>query len=183
MISNHLANLNKYISFDFFTECRIQNHIPICTCLPRYTGDPFTRCFEIIEKPEPKPAYSPCDPSPCGSNAVCDNAICTCIKNYFGDPYIGCRPECTMNTECSPTKACLNNKCVDPCTNICGTQATCDVSNHIPSCACPQGYSGNPFVACRPTPIQHTPQDLCNPSPCKLKQTTKKLEIISIAQV
>lgn len=155
-------------SCGFNSECRIQNHIPICTCLPRFTGDPFTQCFEIIEKPEEKPRpYNPCDPSPCGSNALCDNAICTCVKDYFGDPYIGCRPECTMNTECSPTKACLNNHCVDPCANICGSQATCVVSNHIPSCACPQGYTGDPFVACRPTPVITVPQELCNPSPCK----------------
>lgn len=147
------------------SECRIQNHIPICTCSPHYTGDPFTQCIEIIEKPQPKP-YNPCDPSPCGGNAICDNAICTCVSGYFGDPYIGCRPECTMNTECSPSKACLNNKCVDPCANICGPQATCVVSNHIPSCACPQGYIGDPFVSCRPAPAP-TPQDLCNPSPCK----------------
>lgn len=149
-------------------ECRIQNHIPICTCRPHYTGDPFTQCVEIIEKPEPQPKpYSPCDPNPCGSNALCDNAVCTCIKDYFGDPYIGCRPECTMNTECSPSKACINNKCIDPCPGTCGTQAICDVSNHIPSCSCPQGYSGDAFVACRPTPQYDTPQDLCNPSPCK----------------
>lgn len=149
-----------------FPECRIQNHIPICTCRSGFTGDPFTQCIEIIERPEPTPAYNPCDPSPCGANANCDNAVCTCVRDYFGDPYIGCRPECTMNTECQPSKACINNRCVDPCPGTCGAQAICDVSNHIPSCSCPQGYSGDPFVACRPTPTQDVPLNPCSPSPC-----------------
>lgn len=167
MLCSSTIYSNFFPPFFLSTECRIQNHIPICTCRPHYTGDPFTQCFEIIEKPEPKPSYSPCDPNPCGSNAVCDNAICTCIRDYFGDPYgSGCRPECTMNTECSPSKACINNKCVDPCPGTCGTQAVCDVSNHIPSCSCPQGYSGDPFVACRHIEYD-IPKDLCNPSPCK----------------
>ena len=37
-------------SCGFNTDCRVQNHIPICTCKPRYTGDPFNQCFEIIGK-------------------------------------------------------------------------------------------------------------------------------------
>lgn len=123
--------------------------------------------MEIIERPEPPPTYNPCDPSPCGANALCDNAICTCIQNYFGDPYIGCRPECTMNTDCHPTKSCINNRCVDPCPGTCGIQAACDVSNHIPSCSCPPGYIGDPFVACRPRPVQPDERkEPCNPSPC-----------------
>lgn len=62
--------------------------------------------------------------------------------------------------------ACINNRCVDPCPGICGVHAICDVSNHIPSCSCPTGYSGNAFIACRPTPIIKPPEDLCNPSSC-----------------
>lgn len=156
-----------------FLECRIQNHIPICTCRPRFTGDPFTQCVEIIEKQEPIPNYDPCD-NVCGANANCDNAICTCIDNYFGDPYVGCRPECLMNSECSPSMACINNRCVDPCPGVCGVQALCDVSNHIPSCSCPKGYSGDAFIACRPTPISDTPVDLCNPSPCGLNSICRE---------
>lgn len=71
-----------------------------------------------------------------------------------------------MNTECHPTKACINNKCIDPCIGTCGVQAICDVSNHIPSCSCPQNYIGDPFVACRPAPVLDTPREPCNPSPC-----------------
>lgn len=165
--SNSLASkLIQFANCISNAECRVQNHIPSCTCRPHYTGDPFTQCVEIVERDEPPPTYNPCEPSPCGANAQCDNAICTCIKEYLGDPYVGCRPECTLNTECSPTKACINNKCIDPCIGTCGSEALCDVSNHVPSCSCPQGYSGDPFVACRRAPVIEYPQDPCNPSPC-----------------
>lgn len=157
-------NCSKIIALRFSTECRVQNHIPTCTCLPRYTGDPFIQCVEIIEQPSPKP-YNPCDPSPCGPNALCDNAVCTCVKDYFGDPYIGCRPECTLNTECSPNKACINNRCIDPCIGTCGSQAICSVTNHIPSCTCPEGYEGDAFISCRPIVVRDEVNP-CSPSPC-----------------
>lgn len=152
-------------SCGFNSECRIQNHIPICTCRNGFTGDPFTQCVEIIEPPQPKPV-SPCDPNPCGSNAICDYGTCTCINQYHGDPYVGCRPECTTNNDCSPNKACINNKCIDPCPGTCGTNAICHVSNHIPSCSCPERYQGDPFVACRPV-VQDSFDEPCNPNPCK----------------
>lgn len=31
------------------TQCQVVNHNPICSCLPRYSGDPFTRC-DLISK-------------------------------------------------------------------------------------------------------------------------------------
>lgn len=95
----------------------------------------------------------PCNPSPCGPNTNCErDGICTCLPEYIGDPYRGCRPECTMNTDCTPTKACINNKCIEPCRGTCGQSANCDVVNHIPTCSCPVGFEGDPFVACRPIP-------------------------------
>lgn len=153
-------------SCGFNSECRVQNHIPICTCRQRFTGDPFTQCIEIIERPAPTQAFDPCDPSPCGANAICDNGNCLCRPNYFGDAFSGCRPECTMNTDCSPNRACINNKCIDPCPGTCGQLAQCDVTNHIPSCSCPPGLSGDPFVVCRQIQAIEIPRDPCNPSPC-----------------
>jgi hypothetical protein len=44
----------------------------------------------------------------------------------------------------------LNQKCKDPCPGTCGQAARCDVINHIPTCSCPEGTSGDPFVFCRP---------------------------------
>lgn len=54
-----------------------------------------------------------------------------------------------MNSECTRDKACINNKCRDPCPGTCGLNAECVVNNHAPSCLCIAGYTGNPAVACR----------------------------------
>lgn len=70
----------------------------------------------------------PCSPSPCGANAVCKErdgvGSCSCLPEYFGDPYTGCRPECVQNSECDRSKACINNKCKDPCPGVCGINAS-----------------------------------------------------------
>jgi hypothetical protein len=94
----------------------------------------------------------PCDPSPCGPNAVCNNGECNCLPEYQGDPYYMCRPECIVSADCPRELACIRNKCENPCPGTCGQRATCDVINHIPMCSCPQGYTGNAFVDCRPLP-------------------------------
>lgn len=90
----------------------------------------------------------PCNPSPCGPNAKCDNGICTCIPEYQGDPYNGCRPECVLSNDCPRDKACIRNKCIDPCPGTCGQNAECAVVNHVPICTCIPGYEGNAFIIC-----------------------------------
>ena len=98
----------------------------------------------------------PCNPSPCGANAVCKErngaGSCTCLPEYSGDPYTGCRPECVLNTDCSKARACVRNKCVDPCPGTCGLNAECRVVNHAPSCSCLPGYTGNPLNFCNLPP-------------------------------
>lgn len=79
-----------------------------------------------------------------------------------------CRPECVINSECDLSKACRNNRCVDPCSpGVCGTNARCQVSSHSPICVCLQGYQGDPFVRCNEIreddPISRAP---CSPNPC-----------------
>lgn len=120
------------------------------------------------------PAYvNPCQPSPCGPNSQCresnGQAVCSCLPLYIGSPP-GCRPECILSSECASDKACINQKCVDPCPNICGTNAQCRVRNHSPICTCINGFSGNPFISCSlPAPIpSQDPEfvDPCYPSPC-----------------
>lgn len=108
----------------------------------------------ILVQPTQATPTDPCYPSPCGSNTQCNNGACYCLPNYFGDPLQGCRPECTMNTDCPRNKACLNQKCQDPCPGTCGQGAICDVINHIPTCSCPIGTAGDAFVMCRPIKIQ-----------------------------
>lgn len=136
-------------------ECRVVSHTPVCICFMGYIGDPFTSCHiepmkQIIEQ------YSPCTPSPCGPNAVCkelNNAgSCVCKEDYIGNPYEGCRPECVLNSDCPSNKACLRNKCEDPCPGTCGQNSDCQVISHLPSCTCRQGYTGDPFRYCNIIP-------------------------------
>lgn len=97
---------------------------------------------------------NPCQPSPCGANAVCresyDSALCTCLPDFYGNPYENCRPECLIDSDCQFNRACIRSKCQDPCPGTCGFNALCQVVNHIPTCSCRPGNTGNPFRSCRP---------------------------------
>ena len=106
----------------------------------------------FLATPRPIEVIEPCNPSPCGRNAECTErgqaASCRCILDYIGNPYVECKPECTVNSECPRDKACINNKCGDPCPGVCGAHATCSVNNHNAQCRCDPGYTGNAFVSC-----------------------------------
>jgi hypothetical protein len=101
--------------------------------------------------PTPGVPQNPCQPSPCGPNSECQvrggNPACSCLQNYIGSPP-NCRPECTINPECSSNLACVNQKCSDPCPGSCGANARCNVVNHTPVCSCNPGFTGDPFNGC-----------------------------------
>lgn len=155
-----------------FTTCMVIKHASVCQCVSGFTGDPFTGCsiiptrkgscqsqlgsfegqpFEILATVTEEPR-NPCNPSPCGANAVCRErngaGSCSCLPEYFGDPYSGCRPECVANSDCDRSRSCVNNKCVDPCPGTCGLNSECSVINHAPFCSCIPGYTGDPMRAC-----------------------------------
>lgn len=114
-------------------------------------NEKLTLCIVFAEDPQlPRP--TPCVPSPCGANAICreTNGVgaCTCKEDYIGNPYGGCRPECVVNSDCTANRACLGSKCQDPCPGTCGSNAICQVVNHVATCYCQPGYYGNPFVYC-----------------------------------
>lgn len=150
-------------------ECHVISHTVSCICPPSYIGNPFVQC--IIRQTEP---INPCEPSPCGSNAECTqrNGVgsCRCIEDYRGNPYEGCRPECVLSSDCVADRACIGNKCKDPCPGICGLNAECSTVNHVPTCICISGYTGDPFTSCQPQrdePITVPAVfDVCRPSPC-----------------
>jgi hypothetical protein len=78
--------------------------------------------------------------NPCAENALCTannhRASCTCRKGMNGDPFVNClreavTSECTDNSECAVTEACINKKCQNPCSlNECAANSECRVSNH-----------------------------------------------------
>lgn len=113
--------------------------------------------FAEIDKDAPATPTNPCVPSPCGPFATCRDSgyagvpICTCLENYVGSAP-NCRPECTVDSECSNDRACLRQKCRDPCPGSCGIGAQCLVVNHMAVCLCSEGYTGDPFANCFPEP-------------------------------
>lgn len=141
-------------------DCRVISHSPSCTCISGYTGDPFRFC----SLPSPVPirdetSKNPCQPSPCGPNSQCreinEQAVCSCLVNYIGSPP-DCRPECVVSSECAKNKACINQKCEDPCPGTCGSSTQCQVINHSPICSCIFGYTGDPFSRCFQIPRKFT---------------------------
>lgn len=100
--------------------------------------------FDLVPK-------DPCIPSPCGVYSECRNIgnipSCSCLATYIGNPP-NCRPECTINSDCRPSQACMQQKCRDPCPGSCAPLAQCSVVNHIPTCSCLPGYTGDPFTNC-----------------------------------
>lgn len=134
-------------------NCLVINHSPICSCQNGFTGDPFSRCYQLmtatILQSEPK---NPCLPSPCGPFSECRDIggipSCTCSINYIGAPP-ACRPECVINSDCSSNLACINQRCQDPCPGSCGLNAKCRVTKNIPICTCIENYVGDAFTECK----------------------------------
>lgn len=106
--------------------------------------------FFLVDDETNRP--DPCTPSPCGSNAICrvqqNTASCSCQDDYIGNPYEGCRPECTLSSDCPSNQACFRSKCRDPCPGTCGANAQCYVINHAAVCNCLERYTGDPFNYC-----------------------------------
>lgn len=100
----------------------------------------------------------PCNPSPCGPYSQCrkvnGQGVCSCLPTYIGSPP-SCRPECVASSECSQNRACVNQKCADPCPGPCGRNTRCDVRNHSPICSCRQGFTGDSFTQCYTIPRKH----------------------------
>ncbi|KAG7155061.1 Neurogenic locus Notch protein-like 4, partial [Homarus americanus] len=148
-------------------ECQVVNHDPVCYCRPGYSGDPYEACR--VEITTPTRPEDPCTPSPCGPNSRChmvhSRPVCECLPGYYNSPP-NCRPECIVNADCVTVKACVNQKCRDPCVGTCGTDAQCEVTNHNPICFCPSHLTGDPFVRCYEHPVSPSQEDPCVPDPC-----------------
>jgi hypothetical protein len=143
---------------DPFTQCIIkQGKIRLAISFYRFLTHLLSislRHIYFLELAEPDVPRTPCVPSPCGTNAVCKEqngaGSCICLPEYIGNPYEGCRPECTLNSDCAASLSCIRSKCQDPCPGTCGRNAQCQVVNHLPACTCIPGYTGDPFSYCNP---------------------------------
>lgn len=154
-------------------KCKPIKHNPICTCPPKYTGDPFVRCVRIIEEPLREPTGNPCQQNNiCGPNSECkvinDQPACSCLPNFIGSPP-RCSYECITSSDCGNHLSCINHKCKDPCENgVCASNAQCKVISHSPTCFCSPGYTGDPFTQCLEVRQDYPIENLspCQPSPC-----------------
>lgn len=107
--------------------------------------------FESIVATTP-PHVDVCSPNICGPYSVCheinQHPVCSCQSGYIGMPP-NCRAECVVSSDCPQDKACINQKCTNPCTpGTCAENAICKVVNHNPICSCSSGFTGDPFIRC-----------------------------------
>ena len=99
----------------------------------------------------PPEVINPCIPSPCGSNSECrvmdQRAVCSCVSGMYGAPP-NCRPECIIHEDCPSNRACIRQKCEDPCIGACGFNAVCSTQKHKPICSCLERHEGDPYAGC-----------------------------------
>lgn len=156
-------------------DCYVDRSRPLCRCRSGFEGDAYIGCIAIEcrsngDCPQDKQCrahrcVNPClSGTACGSNAEClarDHvAACKCEPGMIGNPYVQCRrepiAECYADGDCPPRSACLNSRCVNPCTELhpCTSPARCQVSPTLPVrtmlCTCPPGYLSAGGGLCRP---------------------------------
>lgn len=141
----------------------------VCSCPKNTIGDPVregcrnqNECFSDADCPDSaicnndKKCENLCENSRnCGENAICaaynHKITCSCKPNTIGDPMVKCeKVECSDDFECESQKSCVNSKCIDSCSipNVCGKNSVCQTSNHVRSCTCMPGFSGNAMLGC-----------------------------------
>lgn len=147
-------------------ECRVKNHKPVCSCEQGYDGNAEIQCVRIGCRSDSEcsgthacinrecvPACTS-DRSICGERAICNGinhkALCQCPSGFSGNPYTACvLLGCRSDAECPTTKACINNKCDNPCEKtVCGRNEICQVYDHRAECSCPPGYVGDSIKGC-----------------------------------
>ncbi|XP_040568316.1 zonadhesin [Lepeophtheirus salmonis] len=161
---------------------------PGAECMVNTSGNPICRCQKgLVPKPDTITGCGPecvidsdcdsgyicktqtcivrpdpCDPSPCGDGAICEenaygNPTCHCKLGLIPkpDPFIRCGPECVIDRDCNQGYICNNTKCViepDPCQpSPCGIGALCTKTGRSLGfyCDCPEKYFGDPNVECK----------------------------------
>ncbi|KAG8275741.1 mannose binding [Homalodisca vitripennis] len=55
---------------------------------------------------------------------------------------------CVSQQDCPADQSCIEQICESPCPSLCGDFTICQVDDHITSCYCEPGYSGDPYIGC-----------------------------------
>ena len=164
--------------------CSAQNHAAICRCPQGLVGDPYERCLTVeCQINQDCASNKACIQSkcvdPCLINKVCaPTAICSvinhveackCPSGFIGDPFVLCSPEkdpipelqdveCEVDSDCPSGRACLDNKCRNPCYSLspCDDTAVCSVVDTVPFrtmiCSCREGWIPDSDRSCVPIP-------------------------------
>ncbi|KAG7155062.1 Nidogen-like 1, partial [Homarus americanus] len=137
-----------------------------------YTGNPERGCSPIIP-PSPLLVVTPSTPT----------------SRPFHPPTVPSSPplpptECKSNSHCSPSRTCINERCIDPCRgeHPCATGAECTVIQHRPVCKCPPGFQGNPQTRCNPTTTTPRPDCLADVE-CPQEKACAERRCVSPCQV
>jgi len=122
-------------------------------------------------------SQSPCTPTPCGINTVCDvngagSAVCRCQAGFDHAPGSNTIEGCPNRISASaprrpaqrpsrprPQAPRAPSGPSDPCfPSPCGTNADCRSTGNRAVCSCPAGYEGDPYTGCTADP--------CSVNPC-----------------
>lgn len=123
-------------------ECNAVGHVAVCRCPGQFTGNPkvtYTRDLHLT---------------------VTTNTLTVLKYPYFVRFQAECvQLECNYHSDCGSSKACFENKCIDPCSvpNVCGQRADCSPLNHSAVCTCQPGCTGDPNLGC--VPVQYCKSD------------------------
>lgn len=136
-------------------ECRVRDHRPVCSCKQGFEGNPELHCVRSGCRSDQdcsgkhRCSDRRCVPvcPACGIGADCyaidHRPICECPAGLSGDPQNSCiLVGCRSDSDCPSERACVNDKCVDPCANNgpCSSGEECEVRYHKAQCLCAPGF-------------------------------------------
>lgn len=123
----------------------------------------------------------------CLTDQVCIRDTCriTCNANDTCPDFQYCKNricvkeiQCISDNDCTDDERCFMGKneipqCVKVCDRyLCGRQAVCVAKNHQASCACNNGFSGDPIQGCRKKQCdldsECTDDKICDENMCKI---------------